>query len=765
MFASAPIDWRYALAGTRYRAGIGVSTVLPDFDFETFSEAGHVWNPYLGKWESLPGIAKQNKGLKVVGTRNYVQHPSFEVLSLAWNLKDGTHGKWWRPEPTLMNDRALPKFSRLTKHLHPEELLDHVASGRILEAWGAYFEWQVWNFHCVPVLGWPELKQEQMRCAMAKARASAYPGSLDNAGNVLKLTERKDPEGKRLIGKLTVPRNPTKANQALRWTPFTASEDFQKFYEYNKQDIRTESEASLKIPDLTPRELRVWQTDFRINMRGMQVDRDVIEDCICIIEQAEFKYNAELRFYTYGAVTEASQVAKIVAWAKTRGVYLENLGEEALAAALKRTDYPEDVLRVLRIRQMLAFGSVKKFYTLRAQSTPEGRLYDQYVYYGAHPGLWNGHGVQPANLYSGIFKKPEEVERAIALIRTRRLELLEWEYPGHDALEIVASCLRSMFIAKPGHRLISADFSSIQAVATSCMANEKWRIDAFRTHGTLYYSMASMLTGKSLDYYAEYKKIHKKHHPDRQDWGKLPVLSGDFGAWIDGWKRFGADEILGSDQNIKAAILRTRAAQPNIVNFWGGQTVDKFQHTERQHLYGLEGAALSAILQPGACFSSNPESRLGVLYQMHEDTLYCHPPSGGYIRYHAPRVQKSQRDYASPWELAMSYEGWNSNQQKGPVGWLRMSMYGGIFTQNTISHMCREIQADALCRLEDHGYPVVMHTHDENVTEVLKGVGSKEEYLSLVRILPDWAICEDGQPWPIKVPDAWEAERYGKWED
>jgi len=92
-------------------------------------------------------------------------------------------------------------------------------------------------------------------------------------------------------------------------------------------------------------------------------------------------------------------------------------------------------------------------------------------------------------------------------------------------------------------------------------------------------------------------------------------------------------------------------------------------------------------------------------------------------------------------------------------------MYGGIFTQNTISHMCREIQADALCRLEDHGYPVVMHTHDENVTEVLKGVGSKEEYLSLVRILPDWAICEDGQPWPIKVPDAWEAERYGKWED
>jgi len=745
------LDWRTAPAGTRFMAGIGVATVLPDFDFETYSEAGYVWHPHLQKWGSLPGIAEQNRGLTVVGTRNYVEHPSFRVLSLAWNLKDGRGGHHWVPPDDLQHIAT-------GDTRHPWDLLEHVRNGLIIEAWGVFFEWQVWNFYCVPVWGWPELRQEQCRCAMAKSRASAYPGKLKNAGEVLKLSERKDPEGERLIRKLTVPRKPTKGNPQLKWTPFTAAEDFQKFYEYNKQDIRTEAEASVRTQDLSERELAVWLTDFRINMRGMQVDRAAIEDCIAIIEQAEAKYNGELQQITNGTVRGSTDVARMLEWMRTQGVSLYNLDEDTLAEALKRTDYPAGVLRVLRIRQMLAFGSVKKYYALRVQSTASGRLFDQYVFYGAHTALWNGQGVQPANLYKGIFSKPEQVEEALSIIRTRCLELLEYHYYPYDALEVVASCLRSMIVARPGHRLISADFTAIQAVATSCMAGEDWRINVFRTHGKIYEAMASMLTGKPLQFYLDYRKEHGKHHPDRQ-LGKLAVLSADFGAWIGGWKRFGAEEY-GDDNFIKQLILKTRDAIPNVVNFWGGQTINKFRSDERQHLFGLEGAAISAILEPGNCFGYR-----GVAYQMHEDTLYCRPPSGGYIRYHAPRLQRSMRDYASPWEYEMSYEGWNSNQQKGPIGWLRMKLYGGVQTQNTISHMCREIQADAIMRLEANSYPVVMHTHDENVTEVPNNYGSVAHYMSLVRVLPWWALCEDGEPWPVKVPDAWEAHRYGKWED
>lgn len=763
--------WELYPAGTRVAAQIGYATVLPDFDFETYSAAGYVYDAMRRKWGSLPGLSDQNRGLKAVGARNYIQHPTFEVLSLAWDLKDGRGRRWWRPH--FCAGMVIPPHHLLAD---PRELCEHIAQRGLIEAFNIGFEFLVWNLYCVPAYGWPQLHIEQVRCCMAKARFSSFIGSsggLDDVGNILRLHEKKDKAGDKLIRKLTVPRNPTIANQELRWTPFTAGEDFERFYEYNRQDIRTEAEASLRIPDLTPRELQIWLFDLTCNLRGMHIDRKGVDDCIAVAEQCYTKYNAELQRLTNYTVSNTSEVAKILVWLAHRGVTLYNLDEETLEEALKRTDYPADVLRVLRLRQMLAFGSVKKLYAMRYQISHDDRLCDQYVYCGAHTKLWNGRGVQPANLYSGIFKKPEEAERALAIIGTRCLELVEYEYPEHDPLEIVASCLRSLIVARPGSRLISTDFTAIQAVATSCLAQEQWRIDVFRTHGKMYETVASQLTGKTLEYYLAYKKEHGKHHEDRQTYGKIPVLATDFGAWVGGWKRFGAEK-LGDDATIKQIILRTWKTIPNIVeNMWGGQTRNKFGRArdgsyaeEYPELYGLEGAAVSAILEPGRCFNSRPNSRLGVLYQMHEDVLYCQPPSGSFLQYHAPRLDRSTRDYASPWELQMSYEGWNSNVQKGKQGWERMKLYGGVQTQNVVSHECREIQADALLALESRGYPVVMHTHDENVTEVPYGFGSKEEYTQIVReSLPAWAVCDDGLPWPVKVPLAWENDRYGKWED
>ncbi len=145
----------YARASTQYRAGISVSTIHADVDYETFSAAGLVWNPAEQKWDSPPGLSNQNRGLKAVGARNYVEHHSFEVLSLAWNLKDGNGVQWWRPDPHIVYQQY-PRYQPGTRDpLHPWPLLEHVAIGGLLEAHNVNFEWIVWNVHCVPVLGWP----------------------------------------------------------------------------------------------------------------------------------------------------------------------------------------------------------------------------------------------------------------------------------------------------------------------------------------------------------------------------------------------------------------------------------------------------------------------------------------------------------------------------------------------------------------------------------------------------------------------------------
>lgn len=554
-------------------------------------------------------------------------------------------------------------------------------------------------------------------------------------------------------------------NYDLRWTPITAGEDFERFYAYNRQDVVAEMAAGARIPDMSEKERRIWLMHMRTNRRGMHVNMPAVLDCLEIVEQAFAKYTHRLREITHNKVETASEVQEIRAWlASTYGMRLDDLDEETLGEWLARKDLPAGAREVLRIRQQLAFGSVKKLYAFLHQTGHDWRLRDQYVFFGAHTGLWNGRGVQPANLYSGSFRKPAQVEAALAVIAYRSLDMVETAFAPMDALEVVACCLRSLIVARPGTRLMGSDYSAIQAVVLAALAGEEWRLEVFRTHGKLYEMSASKISGVPFEDFLNYfdpRTGKKAKHPLRQTLGKVGELAGGFAGWIPAWKRFGADEFM-TDPEIKQAILGWRRESPAIVEFWGGQTRDKFERDERgkrlerPELFGVEGAAISAVLHPGQCFKYRQ-----CAYQMHEDSLYYCGPSGTFMRYHEPRLEPSSRDFASPWELEMTYTGWDSK-----IGWTAGErLYGGVLTQNSDSHESREIQAEKLVRLDDTGlYLPVMHTHDEDVCEVPNGRGDLAEYLRLCRIRPDWARLPSGEPWPIRVPDAWSGQFYGKFE-
>lgn len=786
------------LAGQQFAAGLGLATILPEIDFETYSEAGYEWEPVPGFWKKapkkkplnaildpsgqwmweppterltgLPG-AGNKRGLTVVGTYNYVLHPTFRIIQLAYNLKDGLGARIWRPGMAPPLDLFAWIQSYVTTQ--PPESVQG-----LIEAWNVFFEMTVWALHCVPVLGWPAMWLDQVRDAMAKAALAGYPRALKNAGAVLKLVHQKDPAGDALIRKLTVPKNPTKARPEKFWTRETAPEDFAQFDAYNVTDILAESEASSKMADLIPLELERWKVDQRINHRGMCIDLVSVENGIAIIEQATAKYNAELQQITNHAVSSYTKVEDTLEWLRTQGVYLDGLDEDIVSEELKR-NHTHSVLRVLKIRQTLSFGSVKKLYAMRLQTCPDGRLRDMFSFGANHTHHWAGQGPQVMNLVKGKFNKPEQVELALGVLASRNLDYVErvfangppWDPEDNtpmEALDVIANCLRSMIVARPGARLITADYNAIQAVITAALAGEKWQLDVFHTHGKIYETTASELTGKPLQFYLDYKKTNGKHHPDRQLYGKIPTLANGFGAYIGGWRRFDDEGILGSDEEVKALIFRTWAKNPNICELWGGQTRNKFgkdrmgnRANEYHEYYGLEGAAIKAVLEPGTCFPYR-----GVRYQVYNDVLYCMPPGGGSpLVYHEPRLVPSTRDYARPWELELSYMGWNSNATKGKGGWVRMDFYGGVATQNIVAKVHREFQADTLVALENTGvYLPVHHAHDENVTEVTDGQGNLAEYLAIVNRGKPWAVDDWGRPWPIKAPSADETYRYGKWE-
>lgn len=734
-------------AGTHIAVGAGYAEVLPDFDFETYSDAGFIYDEVAQKWGNIEGSAK--KGLEAVGGFVYSEHPSTEILSLAYNLKDGRGPRLWLP--------GMPA---------PLDLFNHILQGGLLEATNSGFEFAIWKNICHKRMGWPELPLEQLRDVAAKSRAHSLPGALGKAADVLQVRDQKIGEGKRLIQKFSVPRAPTKKDSRLRINPYDpdATEDAQLLYEYNLGDIKAESAVSACIPDLSPYELKMWLLDQKINFRGVAIDHEAVGACIDIVRQATQKYTAELIAITGGQVQTSGEISKLGKWVESQGVYMHGMTSEDVEKALAGTDIPTHVRRVLEIRASLGAASVKKLYALSRRLCSDNRIRDIFAYCGAdRTGRWAGRGPQPQNLpnsgpavvrcdpasgcghyYVSQDKCPwcstpswaaadEEwsigaVEDALEVIKYRKLEFVERVFG--DAIAAVSGCLRGMFIPAAGKDFLCSDYSAIEAVVLAALAGEEWRLEVFRTHGKIYEMSAAKITGIPFEDFAKHKQETGQHHPMRKKVGKVAELASGYQGGLGAWKNFGADAFM-TDDEIRANIKKWRAESPMIVKFW----------------YGLEDAAISAVQNPGHCFSFR-----GLTFGVKDDVLYCQLLSGRKLSYHSPRLHPD----VTPWGkevMKLTYMGMDSVTKQ----WVRLDTYGGKLCENVVQATARDILAEALINADAAGYDPVMHIHDEMVTEVPEGFGSIEELERIMATLPEW--CKD---WPIKAAGGWRGKRYRK---
>lgn len=750
------------IAGQRVAVGPGYATVMPDFDFETYSEAGYYWDGPANRWR---GVTKTKPGLPAVGAPVYSEHPSTEVLSLAFDLKDGRGSRLWVPG-------MLP----------PQELFDHIARGGLLEAWNSAFEFYIWKNVCAARMGWPVLPLQQLRDAMAKARAWSLPGALGKAAEVVDAPEQKDKAGHDLLRKLSVQRQPTKNDARLRRTPADEPLMFGQLYNYNDQDIKAEAAVSLMVPDLSQTELELWLLDQRINTRGVHIDRETLDDCIAVINQAQARYNAELRQITSGEVPEASKLQKLQAWVAAQGVHVASLDKDHIAAALGKDDpykLPSHVRRALEIRETIGAASVKKLFALDRMTSADDRIRDLFAFCGAdRTGRFAGRGPQPQNLpnsgpavrvceqcqhtyWEGLNQCPqcdtdaalsepgewgiEAVESALVAIKTRDLAYVEQLWG--DATAVVSGCLRGLFSAAPGYDFICSDYSAIEAVVLAFLAGEEWRMEVFRTHGKIYEAGAAKISGVPLEEILQHKTETGQHHPLRKKIGKVSELASGYAGWIGAWKNFGAGEFM-NDAEIKGNILAWRAASPMIEEFWGGQwRKDPNRWHFTPELYGLEGAAVCAVMNPGQCFQYR-----GIVYGVKDDVLYCKLPSGRLLNYHRPRLIETTAPHGNPVH-SITYEGWASVRSR----WERMDTYGGKLTENVVQAVARDILTHAMVNLDRAGYPLVLHVHDEIVAEVPEGTGSVEEFEAIMGQMPDW--CAD---WPVRAAGGWRGKRYRK---
>lgn len=655
-------------------------------DFETYSAAG------------LPGF-KNKSGIALVGAAAYAQHPSTRILMLAYNLHDGQPTQIWTPgDPD------------------PEELLKRVELGETVEAHNVMFEYWIWK-HNKPE-SWPELKLEQLADSMVKVKEAGLPAALGNISSAMSLPFDKMTEGKRLIQKFSMPGN----EQVDLF-----SEDWKLFKEYCKRDVDVEMFVSSAVPDLHPFEARIAKADRAINDRGVYIDRPAVEAMIYAYEQELAEGNSRLRQITAGLVRTVRETSKLADWLATRGVSLPRTDKGSSRTDKKalqkiETDDPE-VLEVLKIREKLSLASVDKLYAFRYTSCGDGRIRGLFNFYGARTGRWTASGIQPQNMPSGMV---DDIESTLS--RFKRGDF------GDNITADISGSIRGLLRAAPGKDFISSDYSAIEARVLAELAGEDWRREVFKTHGKIYETSASKITGTPFSQIT-------KDHPERK-LGKVAELASGYGGWINAWKAFGADKFFNNDEEIKRSILKWREESPKIVDFWGGQ----FKYG-RPFLYGLEGAVIQAILNPHKREVVNSY----ISFEYDGNNLYCYLPSGRRITYRDAHLQDVNY-YGKP-KKAIKYKSWSWN----PVGWRTFELYGGLIAENVTQAVSRDLLAHAICELEDAGYPVVLHIHDEIVVEVPEGFGSIEEVEAIMGNSPSWA-----SGWSIVASGGWRGKRFRK---
>jgi DNA polymerase bacteriophage-type len=641
--------------------------------------------------------------LKTVGTYKYATDPSTEVLCCAYAIDDEPVQLW------IPGDAVPAAFIEAATN-----------PSWVVCAHGAHFEDAIERHVLQSRFRWPVFPIEKQRCAQALCLAHGLPARLRAAADALELSNRKDAAGERLMHQTSKPRRAHKDEDPRQVYWFDDDSRLQRLYAYCRQDVKVERELFNRLPPLSPAEQAIWELSNNINTRGFCVDRAFAEAARKITEAAAPEIDAEIAELTGGDVTTINQITRLMAWLRDHGRALKSLDRKAIERQLAKGDDELSPLirRVLELRLGGAQAAVKKIDALLARAGDDHRVRGSFRYHGAATGRWSGEGVQPQNLKRVIV---DDLDAAIAAVATGDYQHVKSLY--RKPLAAIGDCSRAMICASPGKVLVGADFSSIESRVLAWTAAEEWKLDSYRrfdaTHDPRdepYCATACRIFGKPIGTYT-------KDSPERNV-GKTCDLAFGYAGGVNAFRKF-SDQF--TDEEVKQFNKDWRAAHPNIKKLW----------------YRLDRAAWTAVQQRGRVV------RCGVVrFKCDGAFLRLKLPSERTLFYPQPRIIGDEHEQHVVFGDNAAGQFQDCRHGQGA--------YGGLWTENVVSGIARDLLADAMLRIETAGYPIVLHVHDEVVAEMPENFGSTDEFTHLMIRKPAWAL-----DLPVAAK-AWTGKRYTK---
>lgn len=646
--------------------------------------------------------------LKTCGLYKYVLAEDFEVLLFSYSLNDA---------PEKIVDLAAGEIipSHIVKLIFDPECEK--------SAHNANFE-RV----CLSVHFMEDLPIQQWSCTMVRSAMLGWPMSLDAIPKAMGLDTLKDPEGKALIRYFCIPCKPTKTNgQRIRNYWHHDADRWNKFKDYCKGDVAAERKISRRISryPVHPKEKRLYILDQQINDRGVLLDSTFVHNAIRI--NAEYIKEMTAEAVELTGLSNPNSVAQLIKWLSEE-MPLDDI------TSLKKSDIPEyvkaavgyinkgKIIRLLNIRQEMSKSSVKKYQSMIKGLCPDGRVRGLLQFWGANrTARWAGRLIQVQNL-----PKNEMPAAALKLARDMVLagdgDMLEMLFD--NVPDTLSQLIRTAFVAPRGKTLIVSDFSAIEARVIAWLAGEKWRLDVFNTHGKIYEASASKMFNVAID-------LVTKTSPYRQR-GKMAELALGYQGGPNAIIKIEISTKVPVDKRLPeielpALVKAWRLANPAIVKLW--------YRAERCAVEAMEQG--SSSMQFGIKFNRSPCG----------DYLFITLPSGRKISYVKPMLKRNQYD-----KMALTYMGLNQTTKQ----WQRQDTYGGKLIENIVQAIARDLLCESLLKVDEVGYPIVMHVHDELVAE---GTPGSDDLKNITKIMASPVAWAPGLP---MAADSYETLYYKK---
>lgn len=629
------------------------------------------------------------------GVFKYVEAPDFEILLLAYAWDNG---------PVQVIDLT-------EQDGDPDELgtvYDAIQDPNVVKvAHNSTFERA-----CLSRWLGRNLPPEEWEDTMVLAAMNGLPMSLDAAGAALQLQNQKIKEGTSLINYFCKPCRATIANGGrTRNLPEHALDKWERFKSYCKRDVEVEQAIYYRLRDypVTAFERQVWALDARINERGVLVDTELAEAALAVDEAFTADHSAELQRLT--GLDNPNSVAQLKDWLSGVGLETDSLNKAAVKDLWDTATDPT-TRRVLELRQLLGKTSTKKYQAMLAAACQDHQVRGIMQYYGAgRTGRWAGRIVQPQNLPQNHL---DSIDTVREIVRERDLETLEMLYD--NVPDVLSQLIRTALIAKPGHTLLVADYSAIEARVIAYLAKEQWRKDVFAKGGDIYCSSASAMFKVPVEKHGTNGHLRQK--------GKIAELACGYGGGVAALKAFGADRMGLTEAEMQDIVTQWRLASPAIPRFW--------RETEQ--------AAKRAISRPGTLRTI---PCCGIQYRADADALRCILPSGRVLSYWGARLDT---------DGSICFMGQNQTTQK----WEKTATWGGKLVENIVQAYARDCLATAMVRLSREGYHIIFHVHDEIICEEPKGCRWEDMAAIMSRPI-NWApgllLTADGYETPFYKKD------------